>query len=117
VVFGRGVDPLAEEVRRTGITRAHVVDCARQPAALRATAVPRLRRCVHRVFGRGYDSDVVAPRVMPINAAAAPEMFSALSGVFGVGDPATALWELQRKPSFPMAWAENRPRVITFAEE
>jgi maleylacetate reductase len=49
---------------------------------------------------------IVLPHVMAFNAPYAPDMVEGLTGVFGDGDPWTALWRLQQRLPMPMALSD-----------
>jgi maleylacetate reductase len=80
-------------------------------AVLGATTMSLHHKVCHVLGGRfnlphAETHAVVLPHVMAFNAVAAPKMVAALSGLFGAGDPATALWVLQRSLPMPHALTE-----------
>ncbi|PBC51455.1 maleylacetate reductase [Rhodococcus sp. ACPA1] len=49
---------------------------------------------------------IVLPHVLAFNAPFAPDMVATLTGVFGDGDPWTALWHLQQSLPMPLSLAD-----------
>ncbi|WP_009478345.1 maleylacetate reductase [Rhodococcus sp. JVH1] len=59
---------------------------------------------------------IVLPHVLAFNAPFAPEMVTALTGVFGDGDPWTALWQLQKSLPMPLSLADLGLQETDFPE-
>ncbi|MDF3307541.1 maleylacetate reductase [Rhodococcus sp. T2V] len=80
-------------------------------AVLGATTMSLHHKLCHVLGGtfnlpHAHTHAIVLPHVLAFNAPFAPDMVSALTGVFGDGDPWTALWQLQQSLPMPLALAD-----------